>query len=77
LTQVILYIHCHDLVVVWLINGHGVLDWTLTPLSILNYNSQWRSRQFTITVYSAIAISHIICLQLTTSTESSYSAIPH
>jgi hypothetical protein len=47
-----------------------VFDWTLdclfaTPRTILDYNSQWRYRQITVTVYSAIATIQTVCLHFT------------
>jgi hypothetical protein len=50
-------VRCHDLAMVRLRNRRAVfgLDTGFighSPLQILDYKSQWRSRQFTITVYS-------------------------
>jgi hypothetical protein len=42
-----------------------ILDWTLTPFTILNYNLQWRSRQFSITLYILLSLFQNYSLQST------------
>jgi hypothetical protein len=53
--------YCHDLVVAWLIKI-WFLDWTLdlldTPHTILNYNLQWRSCQFSVTPHITLSLFH-------------------
>jgi hypothetical protein len=62
----------HHLVVVRLTKtgfwiGHWAY-WTLTPLKILNYNLQWRSRQFSITFYIVFSLFQNYSLQSTITT---------
>jgi hypothetical protein len=68
----------HIVTVVQLIKRDmGVLDWTLELFDIiLSYTSQWRSRQFSITVYIALSLFKHYSLFTITRTWSSQSAVP-